>query len=540
MTVSRKFQAVVTLEDKTAGPLRALAARLAAIGPVGAGIGRSLQGVSDRLARIGNSTAVYGLARSMNLLGRGIQGVNNGMTNLAALGGVTGAGVVAGLLGMGRATMTAVGNLADLSARTGMTVRDLRGLEHAARMADVEMPAAVTAVERLSRGMYEAATGRNRELAELFQRNNIALRDGVTGQVRTAAEVLPQLADLFADNTNQALRNSMANALFSRPGSALIAALQQGGAALREQWAEGFRLNPQVNDDNIGALDRAEDAYAKLGVAITGVRDAISVRLMPALAPLIERMTEFVRVNQDLVGERVSEWVKGVADAMAEWDLPAIARNMEKFAGAAGAIYRALGGIEGILVGSIILKLATVIGGIGAAILGLPAAAITAAAAAIGGAAYIIWRNWEGIEDMFRRIGDAMERAGQQMRDAFRSPPLAPAVPQGSLPGFPAVPGTPSLPGATPRGLIPGLPRFPSIPGVPGGLPGLPRPLGSALPLGPSLASSRGAGPARTPEGRLVVEFANLPRDARVRQERADPGLPDLVMNVGYARPFAV
>ncbi|NKE48425.1 hypothetical protein HB662_26870 [Roseomonas frigidaquae] len=534
MTVNRKFQAVVTLDDKTAGPLRALSARLAAIGPVGAGIGRSLQGVSDRLGHIGRSTAMYTLARSMNVAGRGIMLVNRGLTQIAALGGISGAGVVAGLLGMGRATMTAVGNLADLSARTGMTVRDLRGLEHAARMADVEMPAAVAAMERLNRGMFDATNGQNRDLAELFSRNNIALRDGVTGQVRTAAQVLPQLADLFAQNTNQALRNSMANALFSRAGAPLIAALTQGGAALREQMAEGFRLNPQINDGNIGALDRAEDAYAKLGVAITGVRDAISVRLMPALAPVIERMTEWTAANQDLIGARVSEWVKNVATAMEEWNLGETVRNLERFKTAAVAVYGALGGIEGILVGSIILRLAGIFGAIGAAMLGLPVAAVTAAAAAIGAAAYVIWRNWEGIEDMFRRIGDAMERAGQQMREAFRGPPTAPPVPQGALPRFPTIPGAPSLPGAVPPGLMPGLPRFPSMPGGPP-VRLFPGSFGS----GGILGGGRGAA-GRSAEGRLVVEFANLPRGATVRQERSDPGLPEIRLDVGYARPFAV
>jgi hypothetical protein len=525
MAVERKFQAVVTVLDRTAGPLRSIQARLAGMGTAGASVGRGLQAAAERLSAIGNSNAMARLGALATRAGNGIAHINAGLGRLQALGALAAGGIVAGMLGMSRASVDSAGRLADLSAQTGMTVEQLTGLQHAGRLSSVPLEDMVGALSRLSVGMREVSTGRNANLAELFQRLRVPLRDA-QGDLRSTADVFTDLADRFQQEGPH-LREQMARALFGRGGAPLLRLLGGGSEALRETMAEGLRLNPQINSNNIDELDKLGDAFEKVKTAVEGMRDAIVVRLGPQLAPMLENLAKWIAANQDIVGNDVAGWIKGVADRIAGWNIGAFIESMKSVAETVGKIVEAFGGLETILVGSVILRLAGIIAAIGAALLGLPVAAITAVAATIGAAGYLIWRNWDGLVEMFDNIAAAMRRAGDAMRESFRQGPGGvPGLPGGALPTFPAVPG---IPGGAPNGLIPGLPAFPGFPGLDGG-PGFPR--------GPSLLAPRRMSSTQ-PEGRLVVEFANLPRGASVRQERADPGLPDITLAVGYSSPFA-
>lgn len=526
MAVERKFQAIVTVLDRTAGPLRAIHARLAALGPVGAAAAGGLRTMAERLTVIANNPAMMRLGQAVTMAGNGIQRINSAMTGLALAGATMAGGITAALVGMSRASVDSAGRLADFAAQTGMSVEQLVGLQHAGRLASVPLERLVEGTSKLSVAMREVTTGRNARLAELFQRLGIPLRTA-QGQLRGTADVFTDLADRFAQEGPQ-LREQMARAIFGDGGAPLLRLLSGGSAALRETMAEGLRLNPQINSNNIDELDKLGDAFEKVRSAVEGMRDAIVVRLGPQLAPMLENLAKWIAANQDIVGNDVAGWIKSVADRIAAWNIGAFIESMKSVAETVGKIVDAFGGLETILVGSVILRLAGIIAGIGAALVGLPVAAVTAIAAAIGGAGYIIWRNWDGLVELFDNIAAAMRRAGDAMRESFRQGPgtAVPGLPNGALPSLPAVPG---IPGGAPNGLIPGLPSFPGFPGLEGG-PGFPRT--NSL-IAPRRMSST------QPKGRLVVEFANVPRGATVRQERADPGLPDITLAVGYSSPFA-
>lgn len=417
MAVQRQFQAVISVMDRTAAPLRMIQARLAGLAPATLNVAQRVRYLGDRLRELAERPDIARMGAAARRVGTEFAALTRRVALLAAGFTAMGTAAAVAFYRMGQHTMQEAGRLADLAGRTGMTVQQLRGLEHAAGMAGVGAEQAIGAVERLQKGIAEAAAGRNKPLIELFQRLRIPLRDA-NGEIRTATQLLPELADAFQANENAALRTRMAMSLFGRAGAPLIAMLAQGGDALREQMAEGFRLNPQINDGNLQAIDRTEDAVAKLTMALRGMADAIGVRLLPELAPLIEKMTEWAVANQDILGDRVSEWVMNLARQVQAFDLSDFLDRMERWGAIARDIFERMDGLRGVLVVIGAVAIAPLVAAVAGLMLAMGKFGLIVAG--IVGLGYGLYKAWEPLKafftDLFTGIADLAQRAWDRIK----------------------------------------------------------------------------------------------------------------------------
>lgn len=536
-TVQRRFQAVISVVDRTAAPLRAIQARVGGL----AQMGRALTGVG----------------RSMTALGAGIGRLAAPMLTLAGIGAGGSGGVVAALVAMTSATVDAGGALTDLRDRLGMSIEDIQAFAFAAEQSGASSEQFYTAVERLNRGVADAASGKNQDLAALFRRLRIPLRDA-NGQLRTASELLPELADAFRANTNGALRTRMAMALFGQAGGRLIAMLGIGREELQRFLDRARELDGHLTDETASALDAVGDAQGEVRKSLIGLRTAIVVHLAPALTPLLTELATWIGRNKELVAAKVEEWVLAIADALRRIDFEQMAKDAERFVRSVGDLVESLGGLRNVMLGlgalvlapfaSAILSiiggviwLAGVIGGalvkafgaLGAAIgasglaaLLVPLGKVVAIAALIVGAGYLIYRAWRPFLNLLERIQRALRGIGERMRDPelqrersrnfgrrgggggfYDGPAIDPDT------GEPAYPNAPSdlyrrqshRPGAT-----------------------VPRP-SDAAPASAAAASAPGQVDIR-------VRFDDLPRGARVEASSRGPLVAPPDLEVGYAR----
>jgi hypothetical protein len=385
-TTSRRFEAIISVLDRTGGPLAVIATRL-----------RAIAGMSG-MQRI--TASALGVQRSFAALA-------GTATRFAAIAGGAAAGVGVGLVAAMNAAVDAGGALSDLSARLGMSVEDIQSLGFAFEQGGVSGEQFTGAMERLNRGIADVAAGRNQDLAGLFTRLGISVRDS-NGQVRSAAAILPQLAQAMQRNENGAVRTRIAMTAFGRAGGPLVAVLAQGTDALREQQQRWRELNGQITGGNVDSLDAVGDSMNEVRHSLIGVRDAIAVRLTPVLAPLFSQLASWVAANRDLVATKVAEWVQGVAEWLRQIDFGAVREGLERFLTIAERVFNAIGGWRGVIFGVI----AVITGPLMLAITTLTAALLTnpigAAVAAIAAAAALIYLHWDGIVGFFQGIWDGI------------------------------------------------------------------------------------------------------------------------------------
>jgi hypothetical protein len=531
MAVNRTFQAVISVLDRTAAPLRAIQARLRGLAPETLSVGQNLRLMADRLRALSDQSGLTRVAQMARQAGSAVARLGAG---LAVVGGTLGAlasgAGLAYFANMVRGTVDAAGALQDLSDQLGMSVEDIQEFQHAGAQAGIGAEAMTGALEKLQRGIAEAAAGKNDDLAALFRRLRIPLRNA-SGELRSASELMPELAEGFRRNENASLRTRMAMAVFGRAGGPMIRMLRGGSEALEEQRRRFRELGGQIRSDNVGVLDEVGDRYAEVGVAITGVRDAIAVRLAPALAPLLEQFATWIAANRDLIATRVTEWVTGIATALARIDLAGLIEQFSEFAAMVNRVVQQLGGWRRVLIVIAVVALAPIILALGKFLLivGAVALAATLLIEAWDPVRSFFADLWDGIAGRVGRFLSRLRREIEAVRNLLRS-----LEPGGS--GSDPARQQEQRGNLRDRGRAGGVYDGPAIDpdtGAPVIYPGAPR----ALPqlYAPPASGGGAAAPASQPT-EVVVRFEDLPRNARVETRRRGTLRPAVELDVGYAR----
>lgn len=307
------------------------------------------------------------------------------------------------------------------SIRLAIGAERLQSLQYAAKMSGATAEDMNSALGKLNENIAKAAAGKNEELASLFKKLGISLRDA-NGHVRTAADVLPEFADAIQRNTNSSVRARMAIAAFGDAGQKLIPMLQDGSKGLADMEKRAHDLGLTMSQDDVKAAASLGDKFTDLGSVFDSFGNTISAKLAPVLGPLIDDLTEFLAKNKDAFAGRLSEAVSKLADSLKKVDFEKLANNAMDAFHAIGELYDKLGGFDTIMkafagfmagkavisigqfVGSLITlgrsfwALIPIIRAVGMAFIANPVGAVITAIAA--GAA-LIMSNWDKVGPFF-------------------------------------------------------------------------------------------------------------------------------------------
>jgi hypothetical protein len=331
-----------------------------------------------------------------------------------------------------------------IAARSvNVTLQGWQAFGHAASLVGSSSDQMGAALGSLRDKALEAARG-NWELRVAFRRMGVQLLDS-RGQLRPTEQLLADVADAFARVPDSARRTAAAVALFGEAGVGLIPMLAQGSLGLRVAAADARNLGLVLTNAEAGGLTSFNTSLRRLTSSITGVWNAIAVRLAPILTPLVNDLTNWIAANRQLIATRIEEYVRaipGVVQSLREqveqlWGvLRPFVTTLGEWAESFGAVNTAalvlgvwLGG--GLLANIIKLAAAIVGPGISALIalfqairvgtgvmaafnlvlLANPIGLVVAAVALLGGAAYLIYKNWSGIVSFFQGVWDGIKGA---------------------------------------------------------------------------------------------------------------------------------
>nr|DAP48808.1 MAG TPA: tail tape measure [Caudoviricetes sp.] len=314
------------------------------------------------------------------------------------------------------------------SIRLGIGAERLQSLQYAAKMSGATAEDMNSALGKLNENIAKAVAGKNEELASLFKKLGISLRDA-NGHVRTAADVLPEFADAIQRNTNSSVRARMAIAAFGDAGQKLIPMLQDGSKGLADMEKKAHDLGLTMSQDDVKAAASLGDKFTDLGAVFDSFGNTISAKLAPVLGPLIDDLTEFLAKNKDAFAGRLSEAVSKLADSLKKVDFEKLANEAMDCFHAIGELYDKIGGFDTILkalaalmAGKVIIAIGSFVGSlltlgqsffalipiikaVGIAFVANPIGAVITAIAA--GAALII-SNWDKVGPFFTQLWNSI------------------------------------------------------------------------------------------------------------------------------------
>lgn len=314
------------------------------------------------------------------------------------------------------------------SIRLGIGAERLQSLQYAAKMSGATADDMNSALGKLNENIAKAAAGKNEELASLFKKLGISLRDA-NGHVRTAADVLPEFADAIQRNTNSSVRARMAIAAFGDAGQKLIPMLQDGSKGLADMEKKAHDLGLTMSQDDVKAAASLGDKFTDLGAVFDSFGNTISAKLAPVLGPLIDDLTEFLAKNKDAFAGRLSEAVSKLADSLKKVDFEKLANEAMDCFHAIGELYDKIGGFDTILkalaalmAGKVIIAIGSFVGSlitlgqslwglipiirsVGMAFIANPIGAVITGIAL--GAAWII-TNWDKVGPFFTQLWNSI------------------------------------------------------------------------------------------------------------------------------------
>lgn len=342
--MARTFETVISVLDKFSGPIVGLEDKLARLGHVGQATQRKLNmSPSAKLwneltAHVNEAKATFGE------LGAGIGEVGGRLGEVlpmfAALGG---AASVAGLVEMAHATAEAAEALENVSKITGIAVPQLQVLDYEAKQTGVGTDVLAKGFEMLSVRIGRAAIGLDKQTALMFHKLKINLRDS-TGHVRSAADVMPQLEKAFDDTKDPALRAALAMQLFGRSGVELLPFLTQGPEKIAELQAQFNKFGYKFSGGDQAGLEQFNSAWKNVGLSVQGLKDDISAKLAPVLAPLLNDFAKFVASNRDIIALDLKDVITKIGDELKKVDFKTISTDVSDFGGNIKTVVDYVGG----------------------------------------------------------------------------------------------------------------------------------------------------------------------------------------------------
>ena len=299
-------------------------------------------------------TNFRGLAKETKGLSENLAGL--GALTLAPLAG-TFAAAAAAVKGSIASTVEYASGVDDMAQSLGFAGEELSNFRtqlqeyrYAAQLSGASAEQMDSALAMLNRNLANAAAGKNEKLSELLKYLGISLKDA-NGQMRNAADLMPELADAMAAQTNSTQKAYIATTAFGRAGQALIPLLQSGSDNLADLAAEARRYGAVMGPEQIEQAAAMGDSFDHMGYAVQGLKNSIGSELIPVVKPLLDDMSLWIADNREWIATEIGDEVKDFAGALREIDLKELVKDGVEFTKTALALFNAMGGLKTIGIG---------------------------------------------------------------------------------------------------------------------------------------------------------------------------------------------
>ena len=197
---------------------------------------------------------------------------------------------VAGFATMIKSAIDAADQLNKLSQKIGISVEALSTLRFAAQLSDVSLETLQKGIKGLSQNIAEANTGVG-DGAQVFDALGISVKNA-DGSMKSTEAVLLQVADVFANLEDGAVKTALAVKLFGKSGMDMIPFLNQGAAGITQLTAEAERLGLKLTTETARSAEAFNDNLTALKASSSSLGIALARDFLPELTNITNAMRE--------------------------------------------------------------------------------------------------------------------------------------------------------------------------------------------------------------------------------------------------------
>jgi hypothetical protein len=322
------FEAVIKTVDQSSAPMRVITTDLAKMTGAVTTAGHEMAKLDQPHIFIRMKEHVSLVQSRFESLGSSISGVHGRISKLLpALGSLASVTSLAGVFGLVASIAEKRSDSVARQQRLGVDPARLGMLSMAAKAARVPVEDLDAAISKMSSNVFDAAHGKNKDLANLFAHLKIPMT--VRGELRDTGELMQDLFDKFQKTPNADVRNKMAKALAGKSGDSLIPMFELTKKELDEIAEASKGLSYRFSEKETDNLKHYNREMMYLQTAVGGVTNAIGAKLDPLLAPIAKKMREFLVVHRSDIADRVEEVVKRIQTNLEQINWDRIARDAQ-------------------------------------------------------------------------------------------------------------------------------------------------------------------------------------------------------------------
>ena len=220
---------------------------------------------------------------------------------LAVGAGAAFAGAATSLAIMTKNTAEAYDKVQKFSDQLGVSTEFLSGMEHAADLSGVKIETMNKSVQMLQVRIGEASRGIGQG-KDALDALGVSLTDA-NGRLKTAEQIMPELAEGFRNMANATERAEAASKIFGQRGMAMLQMFKDGkvGLAAMTEEAEKFGLVISAKAGKNAA--EFNDSLTRVTGSIRGLKNHIAEQLMPTITGLANHFADFVADNRSRILE---------------------------------------------------------------------------------------------------------------------------------------------------------------------------------------------------------------------------------------------
>jgi len=181
---------------------------------------------------------------------------------------------------------------AKTARQLGVGADQLLGWRFAAERSGVDANQLTTGLRRLQRNIVDAGEGVDTAV-RAFRDLGVEFRDS-EGGFREIEDILPDLADGFANLESDTQRSARAQQIFGRAGAQLLPFLEGGSEGIRELQRRFEELGGNLGADFFENAEAAQDAMADFELASTAARASLATELLPILTTVVTTIYNFI------------------------------------------------------------------------------------------------------------------------------------------------------------------------------------------------------------------------------------------------------